>query len=67
MEEAGNILPQRTPILKGLCFKHGRNDCGLVTVAMEGQNKGRGVDMGVYMRVNDEGIQAKAGAGLGKQ
>lgn len=58
-----NILPQRTPILKGLCFRHVRTDCGSVMVAMEVQKKGGGEDMGVYMWVNDEAVQAGAGSG----
>lgn len=40
-KKSWNILPQRTPILKGLCFKHVRTGCGLVTVAVEVQQRGR--------------------------
>lgn len=44
-----------------------RTDCGLVTMPMGVQKKGGGEDMGVYMWVNDEGVQAEAGAGSGNE
>lgn len=68
IEEALEYSATKNPYFKGLVFQacadclwlgHGSNESA--------EKKERGEDMGVYMWVNDEGVQAEAEAGSGNQ